>query len=86
MTLALEETTELRVGDVAVLHIPSDGILSPTVGGAWQDVLTRVKQSGRDVTFRAVRQGSGVVILGPTLEAGKECVSCLTVHCFIKVS
>jgi len=85
VTIALEATTNLRVGDVAVLRIPADEIHSPVVNGAWQDVLTKVQQSGRDVTFRATHRGSGVIIIGPTLEAGRECVSCLTLHYFIKV-
>jgi len=86
LTIALEETTTLRVGDAAVLHIPADEIYSPAVDGAWQDVLTLVDRSGRDVTFRAVRQGTGVIVIGPKLDANTECVSCVTLHYFIKVS
>jgi hypothetical protein len=87
LTMALENTTTLRVGEVVVLHIPSDRrYLHSDSGpnGAWRDVLTLVKQSKRDVTFRAVRQGSGVIIISPDMPAG-ECISCATLHYFVKV-
>jgi hypothetical protein len=80
----LENTTTLRVGQAAVLHIPSDRRYLPSINGAWQDVLALVHQSGRDVTFRAVQPGSGVIILSPDVATG-ECISCATLHYFIKV-
>jgi hypothetical protein len=84
ITLSFEQTTTLRVGEVAVLHIPSDRRYLPAVNGAWRDVLALAKQSGRDVTFKAVRPGLGVVIISPDVPDG-ACVSCATVHYFIKV-
>src|SRR5689334_10172257 len=78
ITLSLEQTTTLRVGEAAVLHIPSDRRYLPAVNGAWRDVLALAKRSGRDVTFRAVRPGSGVIIIGPDVPDG-ACVSCATV-------
>src|SRR5437879_4693600 len=84
LTMALENTTTLRVGEVAVLHIPSDRRYVPVAEGAWRDVLALVEQAGRDVTFRAVRQGPGVIIISPDVPAG-ECISCATLHYFVKV-
>jgi hypothetical protein len=83
-TMALENTTTLRVGEVAVLHIPADRRYSQSANGAWRDALALVKQSGRDVTFRAVRPGLGVVIISPDVPDG-ECISCATLHYFVKV-
>jgi hypothetical protein len=82
--MALENTTTLRVGEVAVLHIPSDRRYLPSANGAWRDVLALVEQSGRDVTFRADRQGLGVIVISPDVREG-ECVSCATLHYFVKV-
>jgi hypothetical protein len=84
ITLSLEQTTSLRVGEVAVLHIPSDRRYLPAVNGAWSDVLALAKRSGRDVTFKVVRPGSGVIIISPDVPDG-TCVSCATAHYFIKV-
>jgi hypothetical protein len=82
--LALEQTTTLHVGELAVLHIPSDRRYVHSANGAWRDVLALVKQSGRDVTFRPVRQGLGVIIISPDVPDG-ECISCATLHYFIKI-
>jgi hypothetical protein len=84
--LALEQTTTLHVGELALLHIPSDRrYLRPKrPNGAWSDVLALVRRSRRDVTFRAVRPGKGVIILSPDVPNG-ECISCATIHYFIEV-
>lgn len=84
LTMALENTTTLQVGEVAVLHIPSDRRYLHSANGAWRDVLALVGQSERDVTFRAVRPGSGVIIISPDVPDG-ECISCATLHYFVKV-
>lgn len=87
IALALEQSTVLRVGELAVLHMPSNTDrhhLNSGPGGDWRDVLALVKRSGQDTTFRAVRQGKGVVIVSPNVPAG-ECTSCVTSHYFIEV-
>ena len=85
LQLEVGQTTSLRVGQLAVLHVPADALYAPTeINGAWRDVLTRVRRSGRAVTFRAVRPGSGVIILSPNVP-DKECISCKTLHYFIRV-
>jgi hypothetical protein len=87
ITLALEQGTTLHVGELAVLHMPSNiyrRYLHTGPDGAWLDVLALVKRSGRDVTFRAVRPGKGVIIISPDVPDG-ECISCVTIHYFIEV-
>jgi hypothetical protein len=80
ITLALEQRTTLQVGELAWLHIPSDRRYLHSAGGegpngAWRHVLALVRRSRRDVTFRAVRPGKGVIILSPDVPDG-ECISC----------
>jgi hypothetical protein len=84
LPMALEKTTTLQVGEVAVLHIPSDRHYLHSANGAWRDVLALLEQSGRDVTFRAVRPGLGVIIISPDVP-DQECISCATLHYFVKV-
>ena len=87
VTLVVEQTTTLHVGETAVLHIPTNmdnRFLRSGPNGAWRDVLAMVKRSGRDVTLRGVRPGKGVIIMSPNVPAG-GCVSCVTIHYFIEV-
>jgi hypothetical protein len=85
VTLALEQKTTLHVGESAVLRIPSDRRYLRSANGAWRDVLALVKRSGRDVTFRAIRPGKGVITISPDVPNG-ECISCATLHYFIEVA
>ena len=84
LAMALENTTTLQVGEVAVLHIPSDRHYIPN--GGWGDgtVLALIGRSGSDLTFRAVRPGPGVIIISPDVPDG-QCISCATLHYFVKV-
>jgi hypothetical protein len=87
ITLPREKRTTLRVGELAMLHMPSNiyrRYLQSGPDGAWRDVLALDKRSGRDVTFRAVRPGRGVIIISPDVPVG-ECISCVTIHYFIEV-
>jgi len=85
----MEQTTTLHVGELAVIHIPSGRRYLNSAGGegpngAWRDVLALIRRSRRDVTFRAVRAGKGVIILSPDVP-NEECISCATIHYFIEV-
>jgi len=85
--LALEQRTVLRVGELAVLHMPSNihrRYLQGGPDGDWMDTLVQVQRSGRDLTFRAVRQGKGVIVVSPDVPA-RKCISCVTSHYFIDV-
>jgi hypothetical protein len=87
ITLASGQRTTLHVGELAVLHIPSSiyrRYLHSRPDGVWLDVLALVKRSGRDVTFRAVRQGKGVIIISPDVPDG-GCISCVAIHYFVEV-
>ena len=87
-TLAVEQRTTLHVGELAVLKIPSDRRYSrysnADPDGAWRRVFGLVKRSRRDMTFRAMRPGSGAIIISPNVPNG-ECISCATLHYFIEV-
>jgi hypothetical protein len=79
--LTAEQQTTLRVGDLAVLPIPSDHAYSIESAG---DVLVRVHRSQIGVIYRAVRPGQETILLSPHVPNGK-CVSCATHHYFITV-
>jgi hypothetical protein len=86
-TLTREKRTTLRVGELAVLRVPSNigrRYLHAGPDGAWRDALALVTRSGRNVTFRAVRPGKAVIILSPDVPDG-DCTSCVTIHYFIDV-
>jgi hypothetical protein len=58
ITLVLEQTTTLRVGDLARLRIPSDSrYLHSGADGPWRDVLVRARSAGHDVSCCAARIG-----------------------------
>jgi hypothetical protein len=83
------QTTFLRVGELAVLRIPTDRRYTyrPKLGpdGAWREVLTAVRRSRREVLFRATAAGRGVVLLTPDVPRG-ECISCVTRRYFVEVA
>jgi hypothetical protein len=59
ITLVLEQTTTLRVGDLAKLHIPSDSrCLHSEADGAWHDALVVSAMLGtlQECKLLAVRQ------------------------------
>src|SRR5258708_34167465 len=80
ITLTLEENTPLHVGELAVLQTPSDSGYShfPANTGVG-NVLALVRRSRRRVLYRAVRPGSGVIVISPDVPNG-QCVSCATLH------
>jgi len=84
ITLGLEKTTTLRVGEMAVLQIPSDSRHSHFRGNTEGQTLLLVRRSQQRVVYRAVRPGRAVIVIGPDVPKG-ECVSCATLHYFINV-
>jgi hypothetical protein len=86
VTLGVEETTNLRIGELAVLHLPASSIYrQATINGAWEDVLVRPGHSGVDTVFCAVRPGPGCIVVTPDVPDG-DCISCVTLHYFVQVS
>jgi hypothetical protein len=85
VALALEETTTLSVGELAVLHIPEDrGYFYSPSDCACKGVLTFVHRRRGEVIFRAVGAGRGTVVLSPHAANG-DCVSCATRHYFVQI-
>jgi hypothetical protein len=83
--LTVEKRITLRVGESAVLQIPSDRRYSHfrgDVGGG--NAVAIVRQSGRKVLYRAVQPGNSVIVISPEVPKG-ECISCATLHYFITV-
>jgi hypothetical protein len=81
--LKLEESTTLRVGELAVLQIPADHIRSHFSGAG--NALVLVRHSRRTALYRAVRPGYETILLGPGVPQQDHCVSCATIHYFITV-
>jgi hypothetical protein len=79
--LVPEQQTILRVGESAVLRIPSDHEYSIVSTG---DVLVPVGHSQIGVIYRAVQPGQQTIVLNPHVSQG-DCVSCASHHYFITV-
>jgi hypothetical protein len=78
-----EDTTTLHVGDLAALTIRSDGHYSRFPGSTGNSVIL-MRRFGESLIYRAVRPGPDVIVVSPNVSEG-ECISCATVHYFIKV-
>jgi hypothetical protein len=84
--LVVEKTTDLKIGELAVLNLPTSSIYRhAAINGAWEDVLVRTEHSGDDTVFRAVRPGPGCIVVTPDVPEG-DCISCVTIHYFVQVS
>jgi|HubBroStandDraft_5_1064220.scaffolds.fasta_scaffold685268_1 hypothetical protein len=84
--LGVEETTNLRIGESGVLHLPVNSIYGhATIGGAWEKVLVRSGYSGGETVFRAIGPGQGCIVVTPDVPEG-NCISCVTLHYFVEVS
>jgi len=82
VTLALEERTTLRVGDLARLQLPSEReYLISEVGNA----VGSVRRLKTAVVYPAVRPGTETIVLSPAHLQPGECISCGTLHYFISV-
>lgn len=82
VTLALEERTTLRVGDLATLQLPSEREYLISEAGNAVGSVGRLKTA---VVYRAVRPGTETIVLSPAHLQPGECISCGTLHYFISV-
>jgi hypothetical protein len=84
--LTLDGRVTLHVGQLAVLQIPADRRYSHFDGnlGEAGNVLMLVRRSRRTALYRAVRPGTGTIVMGPDVPKG-ECVSCVARHYFFDV-
>jgi hypothetical protein len=76
-----EQQTFLRVGDLAVLRIPSEHKYSIVRTGS---VLVPIRRSQIGVIYRAVQPGQETILLSPHVPE-EQCVSCATHRYFITV-
>jgi hypothetical protein len=86
LELQPEDTTTIRVGDVAAMRVDSDRHYSVGTAG---DSLTLIKQTdGRGTTadmYRAIAVGRQTFVLTPRETGPDGCISCVTLHYFITV-
>jgi hypothetical protein len=81
-----EEPSILHVGDVAAVRVPAES--DDAIGTAGQ-ALALIKRTGKRGTlvyfYRAVASGNQTFVLTPRIPGPDGCISCLTVHYFVKV-
>jgi hypothetical protein len=82
VTLALEERTTLRVGELARLQLPSERQYLISEAG---NAVRSVRRSKNAVVYRAVRPGTETIVLSPAHLQPGECISCGTLHYFVSV-
>ena len=83
--LAKEKTTVLRVGQMAELQLPADRRYSHFQGDVAGNAIILIRRSGRRLLYRAVQVGRSTIVVSPEVPRG-ECVSCATLHYFIRVN
>jgi len=81
-----EVPTTLHVGDTAAVQVPSDRYYQ--IGSAGRSVALTKQIQQHDTTiyiYRAVEVGNHTLVATPREPGPGGCISCVTVHYFIKV-
>jgi len=81
-----EVPSTVRVGETAAIEVPSDRHYSMGSAGSALALMKQVQQ--HDTTmylYRAFEVGNQTFVLTPRDSGPDGCVSCVTVHYFIKV-
>jgi len=84
--LQAEKTVTLHVGEVANITLPSEGHY--TIGFAGTSLVLAQQSQQQDTTsfvYRAVNPGDDTLVATPGSSGPGQCVSCVTVHYFVKV-
>jgi hypothetical protein len=86
MRVQPEELATLHVGEIAVVHMPSQQHHIIGSGGSAMVLMKQKQQHGTTIYFyRANEIGNQTILAIPKgLELG-HCISCVTVHYFIRV-
>lgn len=76
----------LRVGDLAVIEVPSEAQYS--LGGPSNTLILQERKEHNGVTsyiYRALHVGDDTIVATPAKPGPDGCVSCVTVHYFVRV-
>ena len=76
----------LHVGDLAVIDVPSEAQYS--LGGPGNALILRERKEHHGVTsyiYRALHVGDDTIVATPAKPGSDGCVSCVTVHYFVRV-
>jgi len=76
----------LHVGDLAVIEVPSEGRYS--LGGPGNALILQERKEHKGVTsyiYRALHVGDDTIVATPAKPGPDGCVSCVTLHYFVKV-
>jgi hypothetical protein len=80
------EGSVLHVGQLAALSVASNRGFSVTSAGTALVLVKRERQKGNTIyLYRAVEAGSHTFVATPKDPGPDGCVSCVTVHYFVKV-
>jgi hypothetical protein len=76
----------LHVGELAVIEVPSDAQYS--LGGPGNALILQERKEHKGVTsyiYRALHAGDDTIVATPAKPGPDGCISCVTVHYFVKV-
>lgn len=82
--LRLGDRTTLHIGQIAVLRLSPNHPYSVTLDG---DAVVPLESAQNEAThsYRAVHPGNATLLITPTDQKKKDCVDCVTRHCFLTV-
>ena len=80
-----EQQTTLHVGEIAALHLPSDReyVIVGSAGSSLLPLEPQGPPSGP--VYRAAQTGNQTLIATPKGLRDGDCISCVTVHYFVRV-
>ena len=81
-----ERQVVLHVGELAAFDVPSDAQYS--IGGAGNALILQERKQRKDTTtylYRAVNAGQQTIVATPAEPGPSNCISCVTIHYFVKV-
>jgi hypothetical protein len=81
-----EEPATLHVGEIAAVHVPSERHYTIGSAGSSLVLMKQEQQQGTTIYFyRAAEIGDQTLVATPGGLGPGQCISCVTVHYFIKV-
>lgn len=81
-----EEASVLHVGQRASLTVPSGSDFSIGSAGTALILVQQERREGRTIyVYRAAQPGDQTLVATPRESGSDGCVSCITVHYFVKV-
>ena len=81
-----EEPATVHVGEFAAVHVPSERHYTIGSAGSSLVLMNRAQRRGTTIyLYRAIAVGNQTLVATPAGLGPGQCISCVTVHYFIKV-